>query len=74
MLIGTALNPELRHDRLAQFPMRGVGGFHGDLHFQQFGVAAKIVSVHAAKELVEVISAPPQGRQHLHAPFDIGAK
>ena len=39
----------------------------------QFGMAAKVVAIHAPQQLVEVVAAPPHSRQHLHPPFGIGA-
>ena len=44
------LDAEFRQDRLAQFPVRGMGCLHRGVHLKQFGDVAKIVAVHAARE------------------------
>ena len=67
------LDAQFGQDRLAQFPVRGVGGFHRALHRHEFGMAAKVVAIHAPQQLVEVVAAPPHSRQHLHPPFGVGA-
>ena len=43
------------------------------MHFKQFGEVAKVVAVHAAQKLIEVVPAPPMAASIAHAPLGIGA-